>query len=190
MHSFIKYPNGSGYLKNYEPTSNWNITDKWYVENMFINRQAIDNRIYLDTLNQKQVVANCLIDLAHSYLYNYGASNDTFLRACVTTAMKSFPKGNNINTYFINSSYLGYLLKAEMKKANITDIKQIPSSPNANKYYQEYLQNEEMIARFGYQDLPVSVYDELMTEHEFKGRKQAAKNISGKEKRNQFVEIN
>jgi hypothetical protein len=188
MHSFIKYPNGFGNLKNYEPTSNWNINDRWYVDNLFISSKAIYNRIYLDTLSKRQIVANCLIDLAHSYLYNIGAENDDFLKACVTSAMKEFPRGNNINAYFINSSYLGFKVKKEMRSANITDISMIATSSKGNEYYKQYLENERVIAQLGYQDFPVSVYEKLMSEHEFKGRKQVEKNISGKEKRNQFIE--
>lgn len=77
-----------------------------------------------------------------------------------------------------------------MKKANITDINKVSASQTANAYFQQYQQNEETISQFGYQDLPASVYEQLMTEHEFKARKQATKNISGKDKRTQFVEIN
>ncbi len=45
QHSFIKYPNAKGKLMNYEPTSHWTITDKWYQDDMFITAEAKRNGI-------------------------------------------------------------------------------------------------------------------------------------------------
>lgn len=190
MHSFIKYPDSKGAIKNYEPTSNWNIGDDWYQDNMFISEEAKKKGIYLDTLNKRQVIANCLIDLSASYIWKQGVANDTLLRKCVSTAVKNFPRDNNINFYFINSSFLKHQMFVAMQQDGVTDINNIQQSPKATAIYQEFLRNEETILKLGYQDMPVEAYKELMQQHEFKGRKQAAQNISGKEKRNQFVEIN
>jgi len=62
--SFVKYPNAEGQVTNYEATSNCQISDQWYQDNMFISKQAIKSGIYLDTFNQKQVLADCILDLA------------------------------------------------------------------------------------------------------------------------------
>ena len=63
-HSFIKYPDKNGNIVNYEPTSNWKISDKWYVDNMAISAQAVRNHIYLDTFNKRQIIADQMLSLA------------------------------------------------------------------------------------------------------------------------------
>ena len=76
-----------------------------------------------------------------------------------------------------------------MQKDRVTDINNIQQSPKALSIYQAYLQNEEAIKRLGYQDMPTQAYNDLMQQHEFKGKRQALQNISGKEKRNQFLNV-
>ena len=189
LHSFVKYPDSKGNIQNYEPTSNWNISDQWYEDNMFISKTAKQTGIYLDTLNKRQIIANCLIELASSYIYNFGAANDTFILGCVKNAMGSFPRNNNIEVYFIYSILLRQQMYTAMQKDRVTDINNIQQSPKALSIYQAYLQNEEAIKRLGYQDMPTQAYNDLMQQHEFKGKRQALQNISGKEKRNQFLNV-
>lgn len=187
LHSFIKYPDNSGKIKSYEPTSSWHISDPWYSDNMFISPKAKESGIYLDTLNRKQIVANCVIDLAFGYLKKHGASDGEFVKECITTAMQYFPKKNNIQAYFVYSSLLARQLEMVLYQNQITDLKDINKSPEAVQLYSALLKNEEVIKQLGYQDTPEELYEELMQEHEFKGKKQQEKNLSGKEKRNLFI---
>lgn len=187
LHSFIKYPAKNGKIHSYEPTSNWNISDKWYEDNLFISAKAKASGIYLDTLNKKQIIANCMNDLAFGYMQKFGAADGVFIKDCVATAMQYFPKKNNIEAYFIYSSLLARQLYQVMDENKITNLRDIQKVPAAVKLYNALLQNEEAIKNMGYQELPEQLYDELMQQHEFKGRKQAAKNKDGKQKRDLFV---
>ncbi len=186
-HSFIKYPDNTGKLHGYEPTSNWKITDKWYQDNMFISPKAKMSGIYLDTLNKKQIVANCAIDLAFGYLQKHGAGDGSFVKECLNTAMQHFPKQNNIQVYFVYSSLLGRQLERVLYENKVTDLNDISKIPEANTLYKALLQNENTITKLGYQEQPDPLYDELMKQQEFKGKQQQEKNITGKEKRNLFI---
>ncbi|MCL4817234.1 MAG: hypothetical protein KJZ56_11380 [Flavobacteriales bacterium] len=186
-HSFIKYPDNNGNIHSYEPTSNWKIADKWYQDNMFISPKAKANGIYLDTLNKKQIVANCMIDLAFGYLQKHGAADGEFVKECIASAMQHFPKQNNIHAYFVYSSLLARQLDRVLYENKITDLKYISKVPEAQELYNALLKNEEIITKLGYQDQPDPLYDELMKQHEFKGKVQQEKNISGKQKRDLFI---
>lgn len=188
FHSFIKYPAAGGNIKNYEPTSNWNISDTWYQDNLFISSRATQTGIYLDTFNRTQIVANCLVDLAAGNIYQYGTAHDTLLRQCVTSAARFFPKRNNISIYFINSIFLKSKLFAAMQREGIATVAAIPSTSACYPLYLQYLQNEESIQQLGYRDLPPALYTQLMEQHEFKGRQQQQQNINSKQKRNMFFE--
>jgi hypothetical protein len=187
QHSFIKYPDNNGRIHSYEPTSNWKISDKWYQDNMFISPKATATGIYLDTLNSKQIVANCLLDLAFGYMKKHGAANGEFVNDCITSAMQQFPKKNNINAYFVYSGLLARQLERVLYENNITDLKNINTIPQAAQLYQALLKNEEIIKKLGYQDIPEELYQQLMQEHEFKGKKQQEQHISGKQKRDLFI---
>lgn len=186
-HSFNKYPDNKGNMKSYEPTSSWHISDKWYSDNMFISPKAKASGIYLDTLNRKQIVANCMLDLAFGYLQKYGAADGEFVKDCIASAMQYFPKKNNIHAYLVYSSTLVRQLKMVLDNEGIRDLKNINQSQEATEIYNALMKNEEMIKQLGYQDTPEQLYEEMMQQHEFKGKKQQEKNLSGKEKRNLFV---
>ncbi|MFZ5551982.1 MAG: hypothetical protein ACOZCO_02615 [Bacteroidota bacterium] len=186
-HSFIKYPGDDGKTHNYEPTSNWNISDEWYMDHFFINPRAVQSRIYFDTLNQQQMVANCVIDLAHGYLEKFGAADGKFIFECLKTALPYFPKQNHITAYFIYSSTLARLLDRELKKNNITQFKDISKSPEAEKLYAELMRNEQDIKNLGYQEIPEQLYEQMMQQHEFKGNRQKSTGFNGKEKRSLFT---
>ncbi len=184
QHSFIKYPDNQGNIHGYEPTSNWKITDKWYQDNMFISPKAKANGIYLDTLNNRQIVANCMLDLAFGYMTKHGAADAVFINDCIQNAVQYFPKNNNIYGYFVYSSLLSRLLEKTLHQYGITDLKDITKSPEAVQLYKALLKNEAIIKQLGYQDMPEEMYLQLMKYHEFKGTQQQ---VSGKQKRNLFI---
>ena len=189
-HSFIKHPDNTGYILNYEPTSNWEISDKWYEDNLFISQEAVRSGAYLDTLNSKQIVANCIFDLAVEFTRVDRSLNDDFVIACLTTGISYFPNNNNLESLFIYSMHLKTMLREEMRKHGISSIADIAKVPEANALYKEYLGNEAYITKLGYQDAPAGLYEEMMKESEFKGFMQKDLKINGKEKRNLFITVN
>lgn len=189
-HSFIKYPDKSGKLRNYEPTSHWNISDQWYQEHMFISQQAVKSGIYLSPYNKKQIIADIALQLAFGYFRKFGAADGEFIKQCIDMAKAQFPKDNNILVYFTYSNLYGYELAQIMRRENLTRLSDIPKSPAAQAAYRKWLDNEKRIAKLGYQDVPGNMYAEMMKEHEFKGNIQQQRHIDGKQKRNLFTRSN
>ncbi len=190
MHSFIKYPDNSGAIQNYEPTSNWEISDKWYMDNMFISQEARNSGLFLDTLNSRQVVAHCVFDLCFGYTRKNDWWDHAFLKDAILSAAKYFPRNNNLVGLAMYSVYLRSLLFTIMRANHIKAVDDIPSNVDAMSVYQEFLGNEAYIKRLGYQDVPDTMYAGLMQEHEFKGRLQKMRNYNGKQKRSLFISTN
>lgn len=188
QHSFIKYHGNSKEIQNYEPTSNWKITDQWYIDNMFINKKAINSGIYLSPLSKKQVIADCIIQLAYGYYKKFGIADGSFTQVCIKVAQSQFPKNNNISIYFTYSNLYASQLVNVMRKNGIHNISEIEKSPETKTLYNKLKANEEVINALGYQDIPKEMYEQMMKEHEFKGKIQNQNNVTGKEKQNQFIE--
>lgn len=187
QHSFIKYPDDNGNIHNYEPTSNWNISDKWYQDNMFIGTKAKNKGIYLDTMNRRQIIADCMVDLAFGYMTKYGVADTKFVNDCIQSAMKEFPKNNNIRICFTYSKMLAGMLDRELYKCGIKDLKDIEKCPSAQQLYLELKKNEELISQLGYQEIPEKMYLEMMQLHTDRGTTQIENNINTKQKRNLFI---
>jgi hypothetical protein len=188
QHSFIKYTKNNGEVENYEPTSNWHINDLWYQENLFIKPEAIASGIYLDTLSKHKIVANCMLELAIQYIRLMPLDDGKFLKKCLWEAHQYFPRDNNIASAFIYSSYLKGLLTLYIAENKITDIEKIKDNEYAYGIQKEYQKNEIYIKELGYQDIPEGIYEAMLQEHEFKGKVQKSYNITGKQKRNLFIE--
>ena len=93
LHSFIKFPDNNGNIHNYEPTSHFEISDQWYAQHLNISRTAYQSKIYLDTLNKKQIVAGALMDLAFGYLNKHGVADGDFMDQCVREVLPSGQSG-------------------------------------------------------------------------------------------------
>ena len=187
QHSFIKYPDNKKQILNYEPTSNWKLSDKWYQDNFAISSPAMKNRLYLDTLNSRQIVADCLYSLALGYMKKFGVADGKFVRDCIEAAQPQFPYVN-IQGRFIESSMLARMLNASMYYAGLRSYDQINRSKDAMSLYAALQKNEELITALGYTPQPAELYNNLLKEHEFKGKIQDSLHISGKQKHSLFSE--
>lgn len=187
QHSFVKFPDNKGFIHNYEPTSNYKIDDKWYEDHMHIGKQAKISGIYLDTLNKRMVVANCLNDLSFAYLRKLGIADGKFTLDCINESMQYFPKGNNIYAYFLKGEILSHMLERIMYEHKIKNLEDISHIPDGNKLYQLLIENEKAIQALGYQDIPEEMYLEMMEMHDSRAEAQQQTNVTGKQKRPLFM---
>jgi hypothetical protein len=178
-HSFIKIQDEKGAWYNLELTCNAILSDAHYMNNSYIKAEAIRNRIYLEPLNKKDVVAGMLLELAMGYYEKYGL--DDFYLKCVDTSL-AFSK-KDINAYIMKAVYeerltltLARLLEAP--KPEIMKEK----SPRAYSHYEKMQALYKQIDGMGYEELPASIYakwlDYLNTQKE-KSRKDNSVRING-----------
>jgi len=162
FHSYIKWRAQDGSLQNYEPTSNWSIPDKWYQKSLGVSYRAVSTGIYLDTLGKRQVVANCLVDLAVEYLDRNQIPDSLFVQKCLETAEKYYPKKNNLTVYLVRSKLLSMQLDKELRQRGKTTLSGAETDPVTNSLYQRLLSNEYDLVQMGYEQLPQQVYDQLL----------------------------
>jgi hypothetical protein len=189
QHGLVKYPGKDGKMRNYEATSNWDITDQWYLDDMFISKKAQQSGVYLQPMDSRQIVADCLLQLAFGYQRKFGGANGNFINECIKIAIPYFPKNNNIDVYLTYSNLYGYQLGTLIKANGITRMDDIAKYPEAEKMYQKWKANEDALEELGYQDNPPGLYEEMMKHQEFRGKMQKEYHISGKEKHDLFTEM-
>jgi hypothetical protein len=192
-HSYVKYMNSDGIIENYEPTSNWKINDNWYADNMFINEDAIKSGIYLDTLNYKQIVADCVLQLADFYGRKFGIQDGTFIQNCIDVASIYFPKNNNIELCNLRMQLIKVKLadvvnytRHKYKKPQLDDEYIIANVPKAKQLFEQLVAIEEHKRQLGYDEQPKGMYEEMMKQQEFGGVRQNLYGIDGTQKQNLF----
>ena len=187
QHSFIKHPDNSGYIINYEPTSGWEMSDNWYIDDFHISGQAVKSGLYLDTLNTEQVIATCVLDLAVLYTRVDLTGKEDLILDCLKTSAPYFPKKNNLQLLVLYSVHLKTMLRETMKQYGITNYDNLNKVPKAKDLYKRYLHNEAYIKKLGYEDMPAGLYEAMLEMHDQRGDNQKDNHINGKQKRNLFI---
>ena len=117
----------------------------------------------------------------------HGSADGSFVNQCLGGADKEFPY-ENLYARFVHSSMLGRMLNMTIYYEGLQSDDDIKNSKEASHLYSELQRNEELIRRLGYTPMPADLYNQLLKEHEFKGRVQDSLHINGKVKRNLFIE--
>ncbi|MFM7431817.1 MAG: hypothetical protein ACKO1F_18265 [Flammeovirgaceae bacterium] len=186
LHSFIKFPDSEGNIHNYEATNHFEISDQWYAHHLKISQQAYKSKIYLDTLNKKQIVAGAILDLAYGYLRKHGVDDGAFIAKCVEDALPYFPnKVANVQAWLLRNTLLVTKLHRILQRDSIRDLKDIDKSPEAKEVYNHLLAIDQLLDELGYEELPTDMYEQLMQQQNTKARKQ--KEADTKTKRDLFT---
>jgi hypothetical protein len=100
-HSYIKFKDKDNVWHNLELTNGTVVTDAFIVGSGYITAEAIRNRLYLEPLTKRQVIAQGIADLASGYIHKYGY--DSFVKQCVDSILKY--DDNNLRGWMIKSNY-------------------------------------------------------------------------------------
>lgn len=154
-HTFIKFM-VNGRLQNYETTNRYIVSDALIMQSGFIRAEALANKVYLDTLSEKNLIAHCLMDLALGYQYKYGYNE--FSLKCADLALKHHPQ--NITALMTKTNYYGILLdylaqQSREKRLPRVDLEQIPE---AYAIYQKMVQAQKDLDEIGFAEMPDEAY--------------------------------
>jgi hypothetical protein len=153
-HSFIRFDDGDGSMYNYETTNGSIVSDNWMVQSGYITTAAIKNKIYLDTLSQKQLLAMCMYDLAMGYIYDYGY--DGFVETALKYAMPLDPNG--IQGNIMLSNFWAAKTRKAIGYQQIKTKEQFEQNAIAKAMQRKMLQTYDIIDGLGYQKMPADAY--------------------------------
>jgi hypothetical protein len=135
---------------NTELTSGQFPVDAWITASGYISIDAIRSGIYMDTLSNRQAIAQCVLDLAKGYERKAQNNTDSFVINCCDLALKYHP--TNINAI---------IYKAETLK----HIYQTVQKTNPNEASRLYADMENLYVKaidLGYKEMPEKMYREWM----------------------------
>lgn len=157
--SWLSFAPNHIYIKNYCKKIGWYNTeltsgefpvDAWIMASGYISPDAVRNGIYMDTLSNREAVANCMLDLAKGYERKYRAYTDSFIIKCCDWVLKYQPLNINAIIY-----------KAEtLKKMYLIDKSQNPAL--AAKIYSDMENLYVHALDLGYKEMPEKMYREWL----------------------------
>jgi hypothetical protein len=191
IHSFIKYPDNEGNIHNFEPTTNWQISDQWYKDWLFIKSRAEQTQLYLNKLTREQIVAQAMIDLAAEYKEKLGIADGAFINQCVDFAINYFPnKDASVDCWLLRSEVDRRLLNRLAHKYNVTSYIQGDKIPEIKKLEDKLGFIDDKLEDLGYTEIPKSAYDFMVESQDNKGTIQRLKKMNDLQKRSSFVSSN
>ena len=154
-HSYVKCKDKNGTWYNIELTNGALTSDSWVVGSGYVKSEAVKSGIFLDTLNKRQIIAQCLVDLAQYYTWRYRAYDD-FVLTCVNKAIEHHP--NNLRAIQVKSDYYTLLFQYISEQKGFTGPESLKNDPKALELFTQRNRLYALIDGLGYEPIPEQLY--------------------------------
>lgn len=168
-HSYIKTQDAKGAWYNFETTNGHYSTDSWILSSGYVKAEALQSKIYMDTISRKETIATCLRDLMMGYVAQFGW--DKFVLNATDKVLQYKPK--DIYALMYKSDYYLTLLKYVGHQMGYPPLKYvINNDPQAQQFFLKLQQINKIIIESGYEEMPENTYQTWLRSFE----KEKAKN--------------
>jgi len=156
-HFYIKHQNKANGWYNTELTSGIFPIDAWLMASGYIHLDAIVNKLYMEALNDEQMIALCLMDLAKGYERKLGVlAQNEFVLKCCNAALKVYP--HYVNALLLKAETKKKMFDALMTKYNAQYPTDILNMPEVQKLFTEMTNLYAQIHALGYRKMPEKMY--------------------------------
>jgi hypothetical protein len=100
-HSYIKFKDNNGKWINVELTNGMLTTDAFVLQSGYMKAEALQNKIYMQPLTERQLLSEIMVDLAKGYSVKFGY--DEFVEQVIDKAIELYP--NNVFAQMVKSDY-------------------------------------------------------------------------------------
>jgi len=174
-HSYIKFIDDAGKWHNVELTNGMLTTDVFILQSGYIKAEALQSDIYMNPLNEKQLLSHVLFDLAKGYAVKYGY--DEFVKEVIDNALELYP--NSINAHMVMSDFKTLRFQYVQKQLNI-NTQNIDNYPKAQKLLDEMHAQYKILDDLGYEDMPLEDYEKWLNSLQESQMKQESQLIEQK----------
>src|SRR5690554_7824788 len=108
-HSYIRFLADNGKWYNIELTNGMFSTSSYILQSGFVKSEALLNKIYMQNLSDKELMAQFYTDLTNAYIAKYGY--DDFVGNVVSKALELYPQ--NHHNRILRYKHLSNLRKIE-----------------------------------------------------------------------------
>lgn len=172
-HSFIQFFDEQGKCISYETTNGNLVSQSFMIQSGYINAASLKNKLFLDTLSQRRLFAQCLADLLIGYQTKFGY--DDFTNRLNQQIQNLDP--NNLTARIINENIATYIAMQQIKAVGSPPLKDLQNYPQAYSAYQAMLESYKQTDDLGYQQMPKEVYQAWRSSVAKEKKKQETKQI-------------
>ena len=152
-HIYIKHKCLKSGMYNTELTSASFPVDAWIMASGYIHLTAIQNGVYMKSLNNRESIALCMIDLAEGYKRKVGNADPAFIVKCCDKALEYFP--NYVNAIILKAE----TIKGQREK--LIKENQTSSGDDNEKAKNLFIEMQSLyvkVHKLGYRQMPKDMY--------------------------------
>lgn len=162
-HSYIRFPDQKGKWYNVELTNGMFSTESYILQSGYIKSEALQNKIYMENLSKKELLAQHLTDLAGGYIFKFGY--DEFVQAVIDKALTLYP--NSITANMLKANIASARFEYVMKQLGINpkdpnDLQNIRHFPKAIELLESVNQQFNFVDNLGYEHMPEDAYQKWL----------------------------
>ena len=174
QHSFIRFQDATGNIRNFETTNGQIVSKSWLIQSGYIAAKALQNKTYLDTLSQRQLYAQMLGDLLLGYIAKFNRY-DGFTEQVRQTILKINP--NNLTAVIVGENMKVLQFRQKIQEAGKPKPEDLPKYPEAYKAFLDMKAAMQQVENMGYQDMPKEAYQKWLQSIEQEKQRQANKEL-------------
>lgn len=181
-HSYIKFRDDRNKWYNIELTNGMFTANSFILDSGYIKAEAMQNKIYMQSLSKKELLSQFYVDLATGYIRKFGY--DEFVSTVIDKALELSPK--NVNAQMVKANYLSVKFdyvswQLGINPRNREDLQRLKNFPRGLDMLIERNQQYQKIDELGFEQMPAEAYEKWL------GSLKEAKNKVDDEKlKNQF----
>jgi hypothetical protein len=159
-HSYIRFIDDEGKLRNIELTNGMFSTNTFLLESGYIKSEALQNKIYMENLTKKELLGMVYFDLARGYVHKFGY--DEFVNKVIDKALELYPNGIAPNMEKSNVSrtrLLSALRRLGINPDDKMDLERTGYFPKAVDQFKQLQEQFSKIDNLGYAEMPASAYE-------------------------------
>ncbi|MFZ4929764.1 hypothetical protein [Chryseobacterium sp. Mn2064] len=159
-HSYIRFVDDEGKLRNIELTNGMFPTDNAFLESGYIKSEALQNKIYMENLSKKELLGMAYFDLARGYVHKFGY--DEFVNKVIDKALELYPNGIAPNMEKANvdrARLISVLQRLGIDPDDKRDLEKAGYFPKAVEQFKELNEQFNTIDNLGYAEMPASAYE-------------------------------
>lgn len=178
-HSYIRFPDDRKKWYNIELTNGMFSTTSYILQSGYIKSEALQNKIYMENLSKKELLANLLTDLANGYIHKFGY--DEFVADIINKALSLYPNSIHAQMFKakVDMARLDYVVRQlGINPADEEQRVKIVEYPKAVQMLRDLNNQHLLIDNLGYEPMPQEAYERWLKEMKQETQKQENEAIS------------
>ena len=160
-HTYIKFRDDNGTWHNVELANGMLTTDAFVLQSGYIKAEALQNKLYMQTLTDKQLLSLCFSDLALGYAKKY--CYDSFVEEVINKSLELDP--GNIHAQMVRANYLtlrfGHIeTQLGINEQNYRQI--LGRYPVARDIFIARNRQYAVLDNLGYEEMPAEAYEKWL----------------------------